>query len=132
MGSDYLFILRDTNKSISPMAHPFGQIPYREGHAKRRLHKQRGCCKMKVLQQPTFCAYGSFSSVFVDCYLRKRVEYLNYGTAKLTVSVLAVCLWKTFRFLFPTHFFLGIMGFQPSFLLLHPPLFEVEPQRQKQ
>ena len=87
---------------------------------------------MKVLQQPTFCDYGSFSSVFVAFYLRKRVEYLNYSTAKLTVSVLAVWLWKTFRFYFLRSFFLGIMGFQPSFLLLHPPLFEVESQRQEQ
>ena len=32
---------------------------------------------MKVLQQPSFCVYGSFSSVFVAFYLRKKVEYLN-------------------------------------------------------
>ena len=30
------------------------------------------------------------------------------------------------------NFFIKIMCFQPSFLLLHPPLFEVEPQCQKQ
>ena len=41
MGSDYLFISRDTNKSISPTAHPYGQNPNQEGHAKRNIHKQR-------------------------------------------------------------------------------------------
>ena len=54
MGSDYLFISRDTNKSISPMAHPFGQIPNREGHAKRRLHKQRG----QPQRLPSFSLYS--------------------------------------------------------------------------
>ena len=34
--------------------------------------------------------------------------------------------------LFAMKFFLGIMGFKPSFLLLHSSLFEIEPQRQKQ
>lgn len=43
-----------------------------------------------------------------------------------------VWLWIFSECYLLRNFFLGIMGFKPSFLLLHPSLFEVEPQSQKQ
>ena len=54
------------------------------------------------------------------------------GIAKLTGRVLMVWLWKAFYVQGLCDLFLRIMGFQPSFLLLHPPFFEVKSQRQKQ
>jgi len=62
MGSDYLFISRDTNRPISPMAHPFGQIPNPEGHAKRNMHKQRAA------ESPGFgLGFFCFPSIFFAC-----------------------------------------------------------------
>ena len=85
------------------------------------------------LQQPSFCIYGLISSVFAAFYLRKMGGNfeLRHSKADRECSR-GLSVENFFGFYFLRSFFLGIMGFQPSFLLLHPPLFEVEPQRQKQ
>ena len=88
---------------------------------------------MKVLQQPSFCAYGLNFSVFVVCYERKTSGIFEFGYSKAdreSSHGLAVDNFLVFYVL--RDFFLRIMGFQPSFLLLHPPLFQVEPQRKEQ
>ena len=87
---------------------------------------------MKVLQQPTFCVCGSIFSVFAAFYLRKMggMFELRYSKADREGSRgLAV---ENFSVLFPTQLFSRNNGFPAFFLLLHPPLFEVESQRQEQ
>ena len=83
----------------------------------------RACCKVCTLQQALFLLVGFgkwIQRAFRECIL------LFFGMAKAALRVLtAVCC------LFGVccrsgSFFLGIMGFQPSFFLLHPPLLEVE------
>ena len=90
---------------------------------------KRDCCKTYVLQQSSFCVrmrvLGSFDGV-------KSSIGIIWGTAKLTGRFLTVWLWKTFSFYLLRNFFLRIMGFQSSFLLLHPSFLQVVTQREEQ
>ena len=58
----------------------------------------------------------------------KIAKFLHLGIAKLTETYFPVFLWITFCIWRLRNFFLGIMGFLSVFLLLHPPLFEIEAQ----
>jgi len=86
---------------------------------------KRACCKTQVLQQASICVLRQFQGVFRTV---KNGFQIILGIAKLTGRFLTVWVWKTFLFYLLRNFFLGIMGFQPSFLLLHPPLLQVEAQ----
>ena len=85
---------------------------------------------MKVLQQSSFCTFGRFS--FGSRGVKESYfGCLGYGKADPEHSHgLAVENFLDFYIL--RSFFLGIMGFQPSFLLLHPSFLEVKPQRKEQ
>ena len=52
--------------------------------------------------------------------------------AKLTGRILTVWLWNFLRGYLLCNFFLRIMGFQPSFLLLHPALLKIKAKRKEQ
>lgn len=67
------------------------------------------------------CVYGVKEQPVVDLEHSKADREAFHGQAVDFSGVL-----------FAMKFFLGIMGFKPSFLLLHPSLFEIEPQSQKQ
>ena len=58
----------------------------------------------------------------------KRRFWIIWGIARLTGRFLTVWLWIIFEFYRLRSFFLGIMGFPPSFLLLHPSFLEIEAQ----
>ena len=81
------------------------------------------------MQQLSFFA---FVQIYVESNGSKNRFVLINGIAKLTGRILTVWLWNFLVYYLLCNFFLRIMSFQPSFLLLHPPLLEVEPQRQKQ
>ena len=91
MGSDYLFISRDTNKSISPTAHPYGQNPNQEGHAKRNIHKQR------AVESPGFgLGFFCFPSIFFACsYNAARRLFRPKSPKRLPCSALVslLCFW---------------------------------------
>ncbi len=90
-----------------------------------------------LLQYESFAAglFLRFKAVFVRnrCILGVVMEQFLHelGMAKLTGRILTVWLWITFVFYMLRNFFLGIMGFQSSFLLIHPPLLEIESQCQE-
>ena len=75
---------------------------------------------MKVLQQPFFTHFSGLYAVLLVVYSKIKLDFSYFGIAKLTERFLMVGLWITFGSLPATQLFLKIIGFQSSFLLLHP------------
>ena len=87
--------------------------------------------KMGLLQGMSFAA-GPFTVGYLLKLASKDSTFLFSSMTKAALRVLtAVCclLGVSCR---SGRFFLGIMGFQPSFFLLHPPLLQVEAQCQEE